>query len=460
MQQIREFLSKPIDISSIIYFRIVFGLVMTVWSLVLIMDGDPYTLFTHDPYHFSYWGFWWLKPLSGDGMAIVYYLMLLASVFITIGYKYRLAICTLFLGKLYVFLLVPADFGNRPYFILLLTIILIAIPAHGALSVDAHRNKKLRSDTTPAWHLYLLRFQMAAVFFWAGIAKYNADWLSGYVIHLDLVSSPYSFLHWLVTTPIDSSVIAWAIFLFQLLITPFLLWKKTRIFAALAAAIFVSSLWALYNLGAFPWLVLFIVLLFFDPSWPRQVLNKLRALNEPHAKLPKPSKQKLISNGALVFILIYASVQLFLPLRQFIYPGNANWSTEGSNFSWKMFSKHKFFAADPRITVYDRTSGQTYQVHIPDYVDTKSKNIEFLWQPRLLEQFAHMVAKDYYANGFTDIEVNAIIVISLNEHRPIPLLDPTYNLLSEKPHPFRIKHLDWITPYHGEAYNSSWQPKK
>ena len=64
------------------------------------------------------------------------------------------------LGFSYVFLLDQANYLNHWYLICLLSFLLIFVPAHRALSVDAWLRPGLRSEQAPAWALWLLRAQM------------------------------------------------------------------------------------------------------------------------------------------------------------------------------------------------------------------------------------------------------------------------------------------------------------
>src|SRR5207253_9486209 len=55
----------------------------------------------------------------------------------------------------------------------------IFVPANRAFSIDAWLNPKIRSQTTPAWTLWLLRAQIGDVYFYGALAKIEPDWLRG-----------------------------------------------------------------------------------------------------------------------------------------------------------------------------------------------------------------------------------------------------------------------------------------
>ena len=97
----------------------------------------------------------------------------LLCILILLGLWYRAAMILFFLGFTYIFLLEQALYLNHFYFISLLSFLMIFVPAHHALSVDAHRSPELRSETTPAWSLWMLRAQIGIVYFYGGLAKLN-----------------------------------------------------------------------------------------------------------------------------------------------------------------------------------------------------------------------------------------------------------------------------------------------
>jgi hypothetical protein len=60
-----------------------------------------------------------------------------------------------------------------------MSLLLIFVPAHRAFSLDSRLRPTLRSDTAPAWTLWMLRAQIGIVYFFGGVAKLNGDWLQG-----------------------------------------------------------------------------------------------------------------------------------------------------------------------------------------------------------------------------------------------------------------------------------------
>src|SRR5690606_25991478 len=127
------------------------------------------------PVHFGYFGLEWVKPWPGDGMYIHFGALGLAAMCVTIGLCYRLATLVVCLGLSYVFLLEQGNYVNHMYLIALISFLMVVVPAHHAGSVDSWLRPKLRSQTAPAWALWLLRIQVGIPYYYGGLAKLNPD---------------------------------------------------------------------------------------------------------------------------------------------------------------------------------------------------------------------------------------------------------------------------------------------
>src|SRR6267378_69229 len=240
--RVRSTAFVPVDIASIVFFRITFGLLMAwhVWTFftehrLVIQFLEPRLLF-------KYYGFAWVHPWPGDGLYIHKIAMGVFALFIAAGFIYRVSAALFLLSYLYFFLLDQARYQNHQYLICLFSLLLIVIPAHRAFSVDAMIRRKSHANAAPAWALWLLRGQMAVVYFYGGIAKINPDWLRG---------EP---MRWVMARDLDFPIIGrfftqeWAVYtmsygalLLDLFIVPLLFWRRTRIAAFCVAAFFRGS---------------------------------------------------------------------------------------------------------------------------------------------------------------------------------------------------------------------------
>ena len=242
-----------------------------------------------------------------------------------------------FLGFSYVYLLEKSHYLNHFYLISLLSFILMFIPANKAFSLDARLKPSIASGQLPAWNLWLLRFLITIPYFFGGIAKINGDWLRGEPMREWLgnrtdfpVIGPY-FTD-------ESMVYAFSYMglLLDLLIVPFLLWKRTRALAFLAISMFHLMNAKLWTIGIFPWFMIAATTIFFEPDWFRKVINRLRLgrayLPTFDASIVSP-KPSIYVKGILITFII---VQLFMPFRHFLLPGNVHWNELGHRYSWHM----------------------------------------------------------------------------------------------------------------------------
>jgi len=129
--------------------------------------------------HFTYFGFGWVTPWPGWGMYAHFVVMGIAALGMIFGCFYRISAIIVFLTFTYVFLLDQALYLNHFYLMCLFALLMIFIPAHRAGSIDAWRKPEIRTDVLPAWPRLLMLSFISLVYFYAGVAKLNADWFTG-----------------------------------------------------------------------------------------------------------------------------------------------------------------------------------------------------------------------------------------------------------------------------------------
>lgn len=433
-------LFEPVDIASIVAFRITFGAIL-MWEVYRYFDHGWIDRYYVDPtFHFTYLGFGWVEPWPGNWMHVHFVGLAVLALCIMIGFGYRAATVLFFLGFTYIFLLEQARYLNHFYFVSLIALCLVAVPAHRAVSVDARLWPHLRSPVVPRWALGLLRFQVAVVFVFAGIAKLNRDWLRGEPLRELLANRTDFFLigslftkEWLVY------LFSYGGLLFDLLVVPLLLWPRTRPFAFAAALLFTLFNSKFFKIGIFPWISLGATLLFFPPNWPRHLLARLGL--KPVSALPvSPARRRLGAAQRVGVGLLgaYAAIQILVPLRHFLYPGNVSWTEEGHQFAWRQKlrgkkSKARFFAFMP-------DSGERRELDTSSYV-TGWQYWKMSARPDMILQLGHLLARELRRQGLTGFEIRAEVVSSLHG-RPFQfLIDPEVDLAKKRR---TILGADWI----------------
>lgn len=418
----------PVDIASLVFFRIVFGLLM-VWQCGRFLALNRIALYWLEPrFLFKFYGFSWVHPWPGSGLYIHWAALGLFALFVTVGFFYRLSTVPFFLSYTY-FFLDEAWYVNHTYLICLFGFLLIFVPANRALSVDAWLNPKIRSGATPAWTLWLLRFQIGVIYFFAGVAKLSPDWFRGEPMRTEMARNS--------NVPIIGHFFReeWAVYamsygglLFDLLIVPLLLWRRTRVAAFCMALVFhlINARW--FNIDVFPWMAISATALFFPPSWPRRILSIFGVASHQISardwKLPARGRQMLV----LSLVAIYVVIQLLVPLHHFLYRGGIEWTYADHLFSWRMMALKQsgggfFYVTDPNID-------QTFPVNPRQFL-TKRQRLVMAYLPDMCVQFAQYLATTLPRAGPKPLKVEAQVFVSINGRKPELLIDPNVDLACE-----------------------------
>ncbi|MCA9117038.1 MAG: HTTM domain-containing protein [Planctomycetaceae bacterium] len=447
-QQLVQALLYPTDIAMLVYFRVIFGAIMAweAWRYVVPRGPEGVswvqTQYIFPTFHFTYYGFSWVKPWAGQGMYWHMYALGALAACITVGFCYRAATTLFFLGFTYFFLLDQVNYLNHFYMICLVSFLLIFLPANRAYSVDAWWKQSLRSQVAPAWTLWLLRFQIGIVYFYGGIAKLNADWFAGEPMRTFLYTRPadWTLVQWF-GNEWGVQFFSWGGLLLDLLIVPALMWKRTRVLAFIAAVSFHCLNNIMFQIGIFPWFMMAASLLFFPTEWLREKKPQELVDAENAGPLPLTGRRKL----TLSLLGVYVAFQLLVPLRHFLYPGNVSWTEEGHRFAWHMKLRVKetsvvFYAFDENqqaIPLGDNPQ-QFLRRHLNDRQIRAMAS-----KPDLTLQFAHYLMDDLAKNGYPNATVRAEINASLNGRPYQPLIKPEVDLGRQKRN---LWHASWITP--------------
>jgi len=421
-------LRKPVDIAPLVYFRVLFGAIM-FWEICRYFDNrwiERY--FILPPFHPSYFGFEWVAPLTSRGMYAVFAVLGVLAACITAGLFYRWAAPLFSLGFTYVFLLDATRYLNHFYLIVLVSFLLAFLPAHRDFSIDAWRKPAIRACSMPAWMLWLLRLQIGIPYFYGGLAKLSPDWLRGEPMRMWLAQrtdfpliGPLFTHDWMVYAFIYGGL------LLDLLAVPMLLWPRTRTLALVLLATFHLLNARLFSIGIFPWMMLAASLIFLPPSTLRP-----KTLQTPAGTVRNWPR------WALALVTAYAVLQLLVPLRHLLYPGDTNWTEEGHRFSWHMKLRDK-----EGMVLFDvKDSEGTRLVDPAEYLLPHQVN-KLVNGPDLILQLAHHIADDYRRRGHRDVKVYAITMASLNGRKPQPLIDPRVDLASRSR---SLRPSPWIVP--------------
>jgi vitamin K-dependent gamma-carboxylase len=443
-------LFHPVDISFLVFFRISFAVIAMWHTWRLWTTGSIAYYYIDPPFHFTFNGFGWVQPWTGDGMYWHFGIMAVLAFGILIGACYRLCATLFCLGFVYEFLLEKALYQNHYYLLCLISAMMIFLPAHRSASVDALLRPTLRTWHVPAWTLWLLRAQLGIVYIYGGLAKLNADWLRGQPVRLGLAErTDMPFVGQYFTDEWMVLFFVWGGLLFDLLIVPALLWRRTRILAYVAALGFHLINSQMWQIGIFPWFMILASLMFFAPDWPRRILRTRRARprDKPCEDRPLSQRQQWIV-GVLG---IYMAIQLLVPFRHYLYPGDVSWTEEGHRFAWHMMLRGK--SAAIRFYGTERESRRTGAIPVRPFLT--QRQVEKLGkEPDMILEFSHFLAGELATQGYDDIEIRALVLVSLNGRKPQLFIDPMIDLVPETRALWR--RYPWIVPLREPLRNDAW----
>ncbi len=434
---LNRWLFTQIDNSALVVFRVFFGLLIAIEAFGSIATGWVRRTLMEPQETFNFIGFEFLQPLPGNGMLYYYGLMGLFGLLVMVGYKYRFSIFCYTIMWACVYLMQKSSYNNHYYLLMLLCGIMFFLPAHRYASIDAWRDKSLREISMPRWVWLFIVVQLWIIYTYASVAKLYADWFNGSFPAILMKSKiDYWLVGDLLQQPWAHFSISWFGFLFDLLIIPLLLYKRTRVPIFIAAIFFHLFNSFIFHIGIFPYLSLAFILFFF----PSEKINKwfLRRKKEHYDKheILVPKHRKIV----IAILSIWFIIQIGLPLRHWFFQDDVLWTEEGHRLSWRMMLRSK--SGQTVFRIVDKETNLMEFVDKSKYLSKKQMGA-INSKPDLIWQFAQRLKREYAKEG-RDIKVFVDAKVRVNGRPYQTLIDPKVDLGSEEWHHF--KHHDWILP--------------
>jgi len=446
IDSIRASLGRPVHIAPLVVFRIAFGLLMFGSMLRFMLKGWVDQLYINPKMFFPYFGFEWVKPLPGEWMYLVFGLLLLASLLITFGLLYRFAAISFFLLFTYVELIDKTNYLNHYYFVSVISFLLIFLPAHRYFSLDVRFRPQLARSRVPNYLVLPIKLQLLCVYFFAGVAKLNADWL--------LEAQPLkiwlpAFNHLPLIGPLVEQewvayLFSWFGCVYDLAIGFLLFGRRTVKLAYVLVVIFHLFTALFFNIGMFPWIMITITVIFFPENAHLRMLGFLQGIfgkgKMPVVELCEP---RLPFRKLLIGLLaVHFLFQVLLPFRYLVYPGDLFWTEQGYRFSWRVMLMEK--AGTAFFYVKDRASGRESEVNNSAYLTFMQEKM-LATQPDMMVDYAHFLKKEFERKGVKDPIIRAECYVTLNGRGSRLFIDPQVDLASQTNNPLKVKN--WILPY-------------
>ncbi|RLJ64324.1 vitamin K-dependent gamma-carboxylase-like protein [Lacinutrix venerupis] len=446
--KIKSYLNATTNAAPLAVFRIGFGLMMLYSIIRYWAKGWIETVYIQPQFHFKYYGFEWVKTL-GNYTYVLFIICGIASLLVALGFKYRLAIIAFFLSFTYIELMEKTTYLNHYYFISVLSFLMIFLPANAYFSIDAYRNK-IQYKNIPRWTIDSVKLLLGIVYFYAGLAKINSDWLLKAQPLKTWLPSKYdipfigeSLMHqnWF------HFAMSWSGMLYDLCIPFLLLYKKTRGFAFVLVVIFHVFTRVLFPIGMFPYVMIVSALIFFDANFHNKIISVIKkGLRIPSAKAIQIKEVFIVKRKTLVLpvITLFFVLQLLIPFRYLLYPGELFWTEEGYRFSWRVMLMEKMGSTTFKI-VNGKTKGFFYVQNDDFLTPLQEKQMSF--QPDFILEYAHFLGDHFKKQGHEHVEVYAKSYVALNGRLSAPFVDETVNLYAEKE---TFKPKAWILPFNDD----------
>ncbi len=481
------------DPAMLAFLRIALGGVLS-WELWRYLDLDFPRDYAETPIHFTFWPFDWVHPLPTAGMTYLFVGLSLAAALVAVGAFFRSACLVLGVGMTYIFLLDRAFYLNHWYLACILTFLLALTPANAIWSVDGRSRPSRFREGVPPWTIRIVRFQVAVVYLFAGLCKLNPDWLAGRPMRIWLGDATgFPVLGGVFQHSGAAQTMAILALVFDLSMVPLMMSPRTRRFIYPIALVFHLMNSRLFTIGMFPWLMMLLTAVFFPSDFPRRLLDDLRhrrrrlptllggsimaglcawipgSLSPPamivgfvagsiagyHLFGGDVAAPSVAADGAdsgdaalrpsrLVkgFLVAWMVVQVALPIRPYLYPGNTAWTEEGQQFSWRLLVRTKSGRAI--FHVRDPLTGQVTDVYPETYL-SGARLDNLATQPDMLVQFANFLERRMRpSHQGHDLEVRVSTAVKLNGHKPLALVDPNVDL-TRVSRPW-FPPAPWITP--------------
>ncbi|QDT13113.1 HTTM domain-containing protein [Planctomycetes bacterium K23_9] len=487
---LRERLFDDIDSLVLVYVRVGIGIAIYFWAWFYThpVDYDGEMLPLYDPvfmkprFLFKYAGFEWVKLWPGNGMGWHFFITKVAAITLAIGFLTRLSGAVLCGAIAYVLLVERQIYLNHYYLLSCLAGLMLFLPAGRRLSVDSFLGIEHKSQVFKRWQFWLLRFQVGIPYVYGAIAKMNSDWLAGQPAGIYLEQNrDVGLVDAYLQIPGAVLMFAWGGLLYDLLVVPMLMYRKTRWLAIAMSIVFHVTNSQIFNIGVFPWFMLIAIVVFFPEDSIAKLTHSTRAMAkvwlskysdtslsyrqafQSIQKNEHPDPLKLGDQGAssmtlfakcgFAMAIVYVSVQLILPLRHWVLPGNPAWNERGHRFAWRMMLRNKTVLTTFKVVAPDGS----YQFFPSTVVMTHYQSSRAERIPELMRQAAVELKKMAKQTGVDNAKVYCLCLTSLNGRRPRPIIDTNIDLASAK-RGWLVD--DWVLQNHGPLPRQTWDRDK
>ena len=486
MNILATYRKRTIETAPLAVFRFLFGIMMLLGIIRFWAYGWIEKLYLEPKLHFTYHGFEWVRPL-GSWTYLLFIVCGLAALGVALGYRYRLSAILFFLSFTYIELMDKTTYLNHYYFVSCVAFMLIFIPAHTRFSMDVVLGRVAERLRTRAFYVHAIQALLFIVYFYAGLAKLNSDWLLNAMPLAIWLPASYDL-------PIVGNLLqerwlhfafAWGGAGYDLLIPFFLLMARTRFWAYLLVIVFHVLTWILFPIGMFPFIMIVSALIFFSGPFHENLLTRVTAVLQriglstitpqrtgsrrhnstrsartqsgsiaadalqmhtaSEEKSDGQSAQRNLKNPtrhrlAFAVLSIFIVFQAVIPFRHLLYPGELFWTEQGYRFSWRVMLIEKTGYSQFKVVQED---GTRFYVQNDEFL-TPFQEKQMSFQPDFILEYAHFLQDHFQAKTGQPVSVFVDSFVALNGRLSQQFIDPDQDLTKIKR---GYDNKFWILPF-------------
>jgi hypothetical protein len=278
-----DLLGRPVSMRALALLRVLAGPAVLLHLQPFLSDARDGRIY-RDAFYEPYAA--WYPELPRALYVGLLALAAVAAVAMSLGLLTRLATATTFTIVAYNLFLSTTHFHNNRAYLIIVLGLLAAAPCGRELSLDAwirrRRGRPPLDRSAPAWPLWLLRFECAAVYGASGLSKLvDRDWFGGTVTWQRVVRAKEDLEAWplpdwavsLLTERSFHTGAAKLIVLTELFIAFGLWWRRTRYAAVWVAVGFHVAIELSAAVQVFSYLAIAVLVVWAVPSTRDRVLR-------------------------------------------------------------------------------------------------------------------------------------------------------------------------------------------